>query len=870
MFQKKKLKLRQLIRLIEVSAYVCFGFSLSLLYASHQLNNSVLPESNNLQTASVGVDKFKNADSIVPHNVIIAKTTTSIPTKQNYAYLWTIGDIHEDKPSYKGFLWDVLISANILRKQGSKADFWLYYRLSPDSKLFKMPTEQLGFLSLAGIRVRQLPKPEMESFGQLVFDKFLALNMTDYKRVMFLDTDIIPLVNLDYYFHLSDPAYTALPTVLKPNFMMATLTQPCYNGMFFMEPSADHYHDAMRARFSQKDDWGHDFLEMGDKWESLKKTGTKWNFLGAHSDQGLMYYVAKYIKKDLSIAFDDRILNWRAVEGQVMPETEADTTGILTEYQPEVITYQYSCDADQTPKQEVNDKWHCNPPYNSIAHFHGKAKPWLDKFSMENINLSWTYKQRAVKSLWFQELDELNKKYEMDLDLTRWNKKHLPDMKAPPLDHGAKTRGKKTVINGNTKSLTRKKRVKSKEVIMPAPQYIHKRISTSSSYAYLWIVGGIHEDKPSYKGFIWDVLISASILRKQGSKADFWLYYRLSPDSSLDIMPSELLDFLNASGIRVKQLPKPEVESFGQLVFDKFLTFNMTDYKRVMFLDADTIPMTNLDYYFHLSDPAYTDLPTVLKPNFIVATLAEPCNTAMFFVEPSSDTFMKYHETVRLQHEKAKELPYPHFSKHSGWGHAFREHHDHWEAVTEKAGNWNFWAAHSDQGLMYYVAKYIKKDLSIAIGDRIQNWKAVEGQYMPEIESDITGVLIKYQPKLLAYQNSCNAVPTPVDEVKFHWKCTPPYDSFAHFYGKFKPWQSKYMIKDITQTREYKQKAAKSIWFRELNELNDKFNMGLVLTRWNKKHLPEMKRSSLGYVALYSDRKDIIDGNVHDLSGYAK
>jgi len=50
-----------------------------------------------------------------------------------------------------------------------------------------------------------------------------------------------------------------------------------------------------------------------------------------------------------------------------------------------------------------------------------------------------------------------------------------------------------------------------------------------SPYAYLWIIGAIHEDKPLYKGFLWDVLISANLLRKLGSKADFWLYVRLTP-----------------------------------------------------------------------------------------------------------------------------------------------------------------------------------------------------------------------------------------------------------------------------------------------------------------------------------------------------
>ena len=58
----------------------------------------------------------------------------------------------------------------------------------------------------------------------------------------------------------------------------------------------------------------------------------------------------------------------------------------------------------------------------------------------------------------------------------------------------------------------------------------------SSPYAYVWIIGAIHEDSMSYVGFIWDVLISASLLRKQGSTADFWLFARLSPGSKRDTM----------------------------------------------------------------------------------------------------------------------------------------------------------------------------------------------------------------------------------------------------------------------------------------------------------------------------------------------
>ena len=60
-----------------------------------------------------------------------------------------------------------------------------------------------------------------------------------------------------------------------------------------------------------------------------------------------------------------------------------------------------------------------------------------------------------------------------------------------------------------------------------------------SPYLYVWIIGGIHEDRPAYKGFLWTILIPANVLRKVGSMEDLWIYIRLSPDSKLDDPPSE-------------------------------------------------------------------------------------------------------------------------------------------------------------------------------------------------------------------------------------------------------------------------------------------------------------------------------------------
>lgn len=387
--------------------------------------------------------------------------------------------------------------------------------------------------------------------------------------------------------------------------------------------------------------------------------------------------------------------------------------------------------------------------------------------------------------------------------------------------------------------------------------------SPSSKYAYTWIIGSINDNDLAYKGFMWDVLISAHVLHKHGSTADFWVYTRLSPDSNLTDLPAEDKRLFHELGIKVKQLEKPQKESFARFVYDKFLTFNMTDYKRVMFLDADMIPLTNLDYLFHLSDPDYNDVPTLLKPHFIVASNGEPCNTGMFMVEPSEENFLKYENIVTRQHEIAKTLPYPHFSRKYGWGVSFSElkKHRFWESVNMTKEKWFFHAAHSDQGLMYYLSRFVVKEYSVVMGNKLQNWSPSkeENNNDADIESEIYDALAPYEGKVTAYQHVCDRKNNHLSKSK--WKCSPPYSSLAHFSGRKKPWLSTLHIENINSTSSMDMKGVFYYFFRELNEISIKYNMGIDVANWNTKHLKYFKELPLGRIATYGDHADIIFQN---------
>jgi len=382
-----------------------------------------------------------------------------------------------------------------------------------------------------------------------------------------------------------------------------------------------------------------------------------------------------------------------------------------------------------------------------------------------------------------------------------------------------------------------------------------------SPYSYAWVLGAIHEDKWAYKGFLWDIIISANLLRKQGSTADFWVFVRLSPESKLDDLPSEDRRLLEAVGVNIKVLDKPEKESFAQLVFDKFLTINMTDYKRVMFLDGDLIPLLNLDYIFHLSDPDHADTPTLIKPNLITASLSEPCNTGMFMVEPSVESFAKYNDAVLKRRESAKTLPYPYFDYLEGWGRNFKNHNENWRSVKTKSNGWHFHASHSDQGLMLYWSKYLVQEVTIVISDIVENWKpGLDGD--PVRESEVKGLFAPYQGKPLVHQWSCEK---PYDERKGgetrnDWRCFPPINSVAHFMGKTKPWKQKLRGGDFANLLDYsyRQRAAKNLWFLELQEINTKYQMGIDLENWDNTYPELMKNDTLGVQAMFSDQGDVL------------
>lgn len=380
--------------------------------------------------------------------------------------------------------------------------------------------------------------------------------------------------------------------------------------------------------------------------------------------------------------------------------------------------------------------------------------------------------------------------------------------------------------------------------------------TTKSPYAYAWVVGSIHEDNHAYRGFLYNILVSAKVLREKGSTADFVFWAQFSPDSKLKgRLPEEDERLLKELGVEIRILKDVEHESFAQLVYEKFKVLTMTEYKRVIFLDADIMPRTHLDYLFHLSVGDGTS-PPLLRPNLILATRGEPCNTALFMIEPRDDGWKLLQDTIHRQHIEGAKLPYPHFDKTNGWGYNFMENNDPWESVNVKSGwKWSYHASHSDQGLMYYYAKFGMKNTSIMIGDVLQNFvPGTDGKHKKDFEGDFQ--------KTIADRGLTHLLPPAEESIRYTcqtkesaFKCNAlPYGHVVHFAGNDKPWQHAI----DTHEKKYQWRIQAKVWYDHLRQLNEKYHMGLDIDNWHETHKNIMQESPLGYLARYTDHQHLV------------
>jgi hypothetical protein len=216
-----------------------------------------------------------------------------------YAYAFVVGGCSPEKPAYKNYIYNILIATRILRSKGSKADVFVFFQMSYNSVNDTLPEEDVRVLEAMNIKFRYIPKSKIENFFKTMLDKFRILGLTEYRRVLFLDGDVMPTGNLDYLFELSDGP----DAILKPNLIITGRVEPANGGFFMLAPGEGELQEMneiihqreVKAQtrgypyFDPVEGWGHE-IQPPDKWNLMSGSGTTWTFWAAFADQGLLYH----------------------------------------------------------------------------------------------------------------------------------------------------------------------------------------------------------------------------------------------------------------------------------------------------------------------------------------------------------------------------------------------------------------------------------------------------------------------------------------------------------------------------------------------------------------------------------------------------
>lgn len=376
----------------------------------------------------------------------------------------------------------------------------------------------------------------------------------------------------------------------------------------------------------------------------------------------------------------------------------------------------------------------------------------------------------------------------------------------------------------------------------------NQRNQTASPYAYAFVIGGCNPDKPSYKGFVYNILVATRVLRELGSTADVVAFFQLSYQYKRGAtLLDEDVKALEGLGIHIQYIPPSPYESFYETVMNKFRILTLTQYKRVILMDGDVMPVANLDYLFELSDDnKFGPGNSTLKENVIVSGPFEPANAGFFMLSPKEGEYDEITEIIHTRQEKAKKIKKGvKFDKVEGWGHKI-EAPDQWVSRRGKGTEWDFHFAFSDQGLcklerngiwtnrahvtlltVYHWTKYVKKNVSIVFKSRVENWSANE-KGLIHMEQNLDLPFRGYSKPLVKQFGAC---------AKF--MC-----DFLHFSGKSKPWIGQ-PPKDLSDAT--KLKDGNHIWWSFLGTVNRELEMGLDFDNF------KVARPELGLYASWKD-----------------
>lgn len=265
-----------------------------------------------------------------------------------YAYLTLISGL-DSEFRYRGFMYNALIMRKALRDHGSKADFIALVGYSEsDITPFQ---EDIELLRANGIITFTLPRLLDEKhalgFAEMALLKITPFSLTQYRKVQFLDGDVMPTRNMDCFFELERNTFTV------------GAVSPLNSGWYLGIPSMEAF-NYMRIKsvwrlgrdWDELEGWA-ERMPPGLDYRGGHKPCTKWLFNGADMDQGLFthYFILNHGN---ALLIDTDLKKARVFQNGLLHAPD----------RVEPMATALAC---------------CNGiiPTDHFVHFTGRSKPWL-------------------------------------------------------------------------------------------------------------------------------------------------------------------------------------------------------------------------------------------------------------------------------------------------------------------------------------------------------------------------------------------------------------------------------------------------------------------------------------------------------------
>ena len=294
-------------------------------------------------------------------------------------------------------------------------------------------------------------------------------------------------------------------------------------------------------------------------------------------------------------------------------------------------------------------------------------------------------------------------------------------------------------------------------------------------FAAIFLVAGCDPCKPTHRGFLHTVAMASYMLR-EAKTIDVHIMIRMSGETNATELDKEEVTFLEDANVTIRYLPKVKTDSFYTAMMAKFAVLEYTEYDRVLFMDADVLPMCNLEYLLQASYDGK------LKSNVVLRWMNEPASGGFFILKPGGKK--RLDEIVANQVLRQKNTT-EFFDEKWGWG---QEMYLPWVAEDVNGTDWTFYGVHADQGLLHYWTLYEQQDVTQISRFGLTHFGSMNGKaYIEREEESMLKPCLQENESL------------PYDRFP---RGLAPYSDFYHFSGRDKPW-----MRDIPETEIRERRA---------------------------------------------------------------